>query len=97
MTTPKPLSPSERSSVNEYRRFRDLMRDGPLYTVLDPSSLTDQDGKVNKRAGMDPFEGMPTYINRYKKPKRTLPDLSGMPYGTVTAMYDGRGSNSHNV
>ena len=71
------------------------MRHGPLYTVLEPSSLMDQDGKVNKRAGIDPFEGMPTYVNRYKKPKRTLPDLSGMPYGTVMSLCEGRHSNSH--
>jgi DNA-directed RNA polymerase III subunit RPC7 len=72
------------------------MRDGPLYTVLEPSSFTDQDGKVNRKAGVDPFEGMPTYINRYKKPKRTLPNLSGMPYGTVIVRYEGPISNAHN-
>jgi len=79
-TTPKPPTASELASVNEYRRFRDQMRDGPLYTVLEPSSFTDEFGKVNKRAGIDPFQSMPTYTNRYKKPRRTLPDLSGIPY-----------------
>ena len=44
--------------------------------------MTDEKGKVNKRAGFDPFEGMPTYSEtKYKKAKRTLPDLTTRPYG----------------
>jgi DNA-directed RNA polymerase III subunit RPC7 len=73
------------------------MRDGPLYTILEPSSFTDQEGKVNRKVGVDPFEGMPTYINRYKKPRRTLPDLSSMPYGIVIVRCEDAIANSHNL
>lgn len=67
--------------MNHYRHLRSLIRDGPLYTVLDPSQLADDHGKVNKRSGFDPFDGMPAYSKRYQKPKRLLPDLSTRPYG----------------
>lgn len=80
-STPKPLTAFESDSVESYRHFRDQMRNGPLYTVLEPSAFTDEQGKVNKHSGEDPFESMPTYSARYKKAKRTLPDLSHLFYG----------------
>ena len=52
--------------------------------MLDANTLTDEKGKSNKRAGFDPFEGMPTYSEtKYKKAKRTLPDLTTRPYGQI--------------
>lgn len=66
--------------MNHYRHFRSLVRDGPLYTVLDHSQLTDDHGKINRRSGFDPFDGMPSYSKRYHKPNRLLPDLSARPY-----------------
>jgi DNA-directed RNA polymerase III subunit RPC7 len=59
------------------------MRDGPLYTLLEASSMTDEQGHVNERAGFSPFEGMPKYSARYRKARRSIPDLSQMPYGMV--------------
>ena len=80
-SVPKAFSGPELDRVNHYRHFRTLVRDGPLYTVLDPSQLTDEHGKTNKRSGFDPFDSMPSYSKRYQKPKRLLPDLSTRPYG----------------
>lgn len=70
--------------MNHYRHFRSLVRDGPLYTVLDHSQLTDDHGKINRRSGFDPFDGMPSYSKRYHKPNRLLPDLSARPYSKGT-------------
>jgi DNA-directed RNA polymerase III subunit RPC7 len=78
---PKALSGPELDRVNHYRHFRSLIRDGPLFTVLDPGQLTDDRGRVNKRSGFDPFDGMPSYSQRYQKPKRLVPDLSTRQYG----------------
>lgn len=74
------LSRTENDRVNHYRHFRDLVRDGPLYTVLGPGQQFDKDGKLSKRATFDPFEGMPLYSKRMQKPKRQLPDLSTQPH-----------------
>ncbi len=63
----------ERLQVARYRAFRDRVHEGPLYTVL---SETKQAGKQ-----ADPFEGMPTYTQKYQKRTRRLPKLDTRPYG----------------
>ncbi|KAL9112864.1 MAG: hypothetical protein Q9227_002941 [Pyrenula ochraceoflavens] len=78
---PDPFTDTEKGEIARYERFRALLRDGPYYTALDPSILTDENGKANPRAGVDPFESMITYSKkRYVKPTRTLPDLSKRTY-----------------
>lgn len=77
---PKALSGPELDRVNHYRHLRSLIRDGPLYTILDRSQLTDDHGKTNRRSGFDPFDGMPSFSKRYHKPNRSLPDLSTRSY-----------------
>lgn len=81
LRTPKPLSSSELERVDDFLRFRDAMRGGPYYSVLEPHSFTNEQGKVNKRKGFDPFTHVEKYTARYHKAKRTVPDLSHREYG----------------
>ena len=48
-----------------------------MYSVLDPSNFTDGKGKVDKRAGFDPFNNPETYNSKLQQKKRTIPDLTG--------------------
>ncbi|EXJ80550.1 hypothetical protein A1O1_08696 [Capronia coronata CBS 617.96] len=81
LPVPRPISAFELSCVKSYLRFRDRARNGPYYSVLDPSSLADpKTGKVIKRAGFDPFNDQEKYTAKYYKKKRTVPDLSGRDY-----------------
>ena len=48
-----------------------------MYSVLDPSNFTDEKGKVDKRAGFDPFNNQETYTTKLQHKKRTIPDLTG--------------------
>jgi DNA-directed RNA polymerase III subunit Rpc31 len=79
---PRPLTEDEIDRVDHYLDFRDEVRNGPYYTILDPSSFTDDKGKTNPRAGFDPFSNVERYSSKFYKPKRTIPDLSGCEYGT---------------
>lgn len=59
------------------------MRDGSFFTDLDPGIITNDKGKANPRAGVDPFEAIETYTKRKNlKPKRTQPDFSHRLYRT---------------
>lgn len=80
LSTPKPLSDDEIERVNDYLAFREAIHNGPLYAVLQTNSFTDDKGRLNKRAGFDPFTGMEKYSARFDKPKRTMPDLSKRTY-----------------
>lgn len=75
--TPRPFSPDELDSINKYLGFRARARNGPYYAALDPSSLTDDKGKVAPRAGFDPFNDQEVYSSRFQKKKRTIPDVVG--------------------
>ncbi|KAI9883927.1 MAG: hypothetical protein M1823_004297 [Watsoniomyces obsoletus] len=69
---PSYMTRRERLQVARYRTFRDRVHEGPLYTVL---SETKHAGRL-----ADPFEGMPTYTQKYQKRTRRLPKLDTRPY-----------------
>jgi len=82
LSTPKPLCDDETERVNDYLTFREAIRNGPLYAILEKNSFTDDKGRLNKRTGFDPFTGMEKYSARFDKPTRTVPDLSQRTYRT---------------
>lgn len=58
------------------------MRDSPFFTELDPGIVTNDRGKANPRAGVDPFEAIETFTKKkYVRPKRTYPDFSQRTFG----------------
>ena len=77
---PKPLSSLEKSQVNHQLAFRGRIHDGPLYAVIGKTSDVEQYATF-EAAQFDPFEGVPTYSNIYKKKQRTLPQLNTRTYG----------------
>lgn len=77
--TPKPLEDFELDTINAYLSYRKIIRNSRFYSLLDPSSLTDDKGKVDKRAGFDPFNDQETYSSKSQPKKRTLPDFSSQP------------------
>lgn len=74
---PRPFSHSELDSIDKYLSFRARARNGPYFAALDPSSLTDDNGKVAPRAGFDPFNDQEAYSSRFQKKKRTVPEVNG--------------------
>jgi hypothetical protein len=89
--TPTPVTPTatlrERAIVGRYREFRDKLRKGPLYTVLNsnvrvgksvPYSTLRKTGPSGSALKTDGFGSMPTYTHKYKKSARTVPDMSNM-------------------
>ncbi|KAF2084817.1 hypothetical protein K490DRAFT_75608 [Saccharata proteae CBS 121410] len=80
---PPPIAPAprraERTAVGHYRALRERIHEGPLYTVLGTNVRV---GKQRSSAKIvaDPFEGMPTYTQKYKKQRRTIPRLDTRPY-----------------
>lgn len=76
----KPLSPAEVASVDKFLEFRNRTRRGPLFATLDPSSLTDKNGKVQPRAGFDPFNDQEAYTSKFQKKKRTVPDVASQDF-----------------
>ncbi|KAI9793657.1 MAG: hypothetical protein M1816_007552 [Peltula sp. TS41687] len=83
---PTPLSRTERLQVGRYRAFRDRVHEGPLYTVLGDNHRVAKQGSShggsnnNSALLVDPFEGMPTYSQKYRKKTRRLPRLDTRPY-----------------
>ncbi|KAI9817324.1 MAG: hypothetical protein M1826_001639 [Phylliscum demangeonii] len=79
---PSALTAAERAQVARFRAFRARMHDGPLYTILGGGPRAGQQGGGGGRLGtvIDPFEGMPTYTQKYKKKTRKIPRLDTRPY-----------------
>ncbi|RMZ80894.1 hypothetical protein DV737_g2798, partial [Chaetothyriales sp. CBS 132003] len=78
LPVPRPLDAWESASANAYLSFRTRCHNhSPFYSTLDPSTQTDDKGKVDKRAGVDPFNDQDVYSKRFERRKRTEPDLSG--------------------
>lgn len=77
---PTPLNRTERLQVGRYRAFRDRVHEGPLYTILGDSHRVGKQGGSGT-ALVNPFEGMPTYSQKYRKKTRKLPRLDTRPYG----------------
>lgn len=87
--TPRPNPPrrNEKIQVAHYRKLRDRIRDGPLYTVLGRGVRV---GKPQPpiAATFDPFEGQPTYSSqRFQKHRRRIPQLHTRPYGRPGFLY----------
>lgn len=73
---------SEKIEVARYRSLRARIHEGPLYTVLGASARIGKSAPP-PAAVFDPFEGMPTYAQKYKKQRRRMPRLDSRPYGEL--------------
>ncbi|KAL8684755.1 MAG: hypothetical protein Q9224_006151 [Gallowayella concinna] len=76
---PAPLTKTEQAQIAAFRSFRSRIHEGPFYTTLDTDARTGKPTK-SSAANFDPFEGMPTYSQKYIKKRRRLPKLSARPY-----------------
>ncbi|RMD43971.1 hypothetical protein DV735_g1082, partial [Chaetothyriales sp. CBS 134920] len=77
LPVPRPLDSWETASAKAYLSFRIRCHNSPFYSTLDPSTQTDDRGKVDRRAGVDPFNDQEVYSKRFERRKRTEPDLGG--------------------
>ncbi|KAH7046067.1 DNA-directed RNA polymerase III, subunit Rpc31 [Macrophomina phaseolina] len=82
---PPPIAPpprrDEKLAVARYRALRERIHEGPLYTVLgDQSRVSKSRTSATSAVVLDPFEGMPTYGQKYKKQRRKIPRLDTRPY-----------------
>ncbi|KAL8940327.1 MAG: hypothetical protein Q9211_002340 [Gyalolechia sp. 1 TL-2023] len=82
-TLPAPLSGAEKAQVAAFRSLRARIHEGPFYTTLDTDAWVGKRNIKASAATFDPFEGMPTYSQKYMKKRRRLPKLSARPYGSV--------------
>ena len=55
------------------------MHDGPFYAVLDADARVHKNHSTAK-AHFDPFQGQPTYSQRYMRQKNALPKLGSRPF-----------------
>jgi len=77
----EPPSADEKRVVHHYRTLRARIHDGPLYSVIGDNVRVSKSGRKSPLAAhFDPFEGQPTYTQRYKRKKNTLPNLSTRPF-----------------
>ena len=81
--TPKPFTQDEVERVDEFLSFRDACRNGPLFADLDPSQFTNERGKTNPRAGVDPFSDVARYNSKLESKSKTLPDFKAVTLGRV--------------
>jgi hypothetical protein len=87
---PQPLSKKEQDQVNHFLDLRRQIHDGPTYAIIGNTSQIERYATFDA-AQVDPFEGLPTYSNKYKKKKRTLPQLNTRSYGMLALkIYDER-------
>ncbi|KAL8663710.1 MAG: hypothetical protein Q9202_003656 [Teloschistes flavicans] len=80
ITPPQPLTKAEKAQVASFLSLRARIHEGPFYTILDPNSRIEKSARIPAAASFDPFEGMPTYSQRYVKKRRRLPKLNARPY-----------------
>ncbi|KAK4980815.1 DNA-directed RNA polymerase III subunit C31 [Elasticomyces elasticus] len=72
---------SEKRAVAHYRNIRARIHAGPMYTTLDDLKRDNEGSDDAKaKAAYNPFEDAPTYSQRYKRERSTLPKLSDRPY-----------------
>lgn len=79
----RPLTAKEKDQIAKFRKLRDSIHNGPLYTVLGDNIRVGKSGN-KPAASFNPFEGMPKYSQRYTKKRRTIPKLDTRPYGLFT-------------
>ncbi|KAK8201136.1 DNA-directed RNA polymerase III, subunit Rpc31 [Phyllosticta paracitricarpa] len=79
-----PMAPpprrNEKAAVARYRALRERIHEGPLYTVLGDTSRVTKNRGTQTTDQSNPFESMPTYTQKYKKQRRTIPRLDTRPY-----------------
>ena len=86
---PGPITARERTQVAHFRTLRDRIHEGPLYTVLgDSNNRVTKPGGAPSRVLVDPFDGMPTYTQKYRKKARKIPRLDTRPYGMAADIYN---------
>jgi DNA-directed RNA polymerase III subunit RPC7 len=72
---------TERTIVAHYRQLRARIHDGPFYAILDSNARVHRSGRKSPpQSHYDPFEGMPTYSQRFTRKRNTLPRLSTRPF-----------------
>lgn len=73
------MSKAEKIQVSRFRSLLTDIHEGPLYTVLGDNVRV---GKPTASSAVtfDPFEGMPTYSQKYTKRRRRIPKLDTRPY-----------------
>ncbi|KAK8192600.1 DNA-directed RNA polymerase III subunit C31 [Zalaria obscura] len=83
----EPPNEDEKRSVHFHRLIRDAKREGPFYADVDDNVRMRAEaggpkaaGAIGKEAFFDPFNDQPTYTQRYKRKRRTVPDLSKFPF-----------------
>ncbi|KAL8853669.1 MAG: hypothetical protein Q9221_001480 [Calogaya cf. arnoldii] len=77
---PAPLSATEKAQVSSFLSLRSRIHEGPFYTIIDNTSSRISKTSKPSAANFDPFEGMPSYSQKYIKKRRRLPKLSARPY-----------------
>lgn len=77
---PRPATRSEKSEVQRYRAIRRRIHEGPFFTLIGDDVRVGKSHQ-SRRARFDPFEGMPTYTQKYKPQVRTLPKFNTRVYG----------------
>ncbi|KAL9099452.1 MAG: hypothetical protein Q9163_005047 [Psora crenata] len=89
-TPPRPLTEAEKRQTSHFRRLRDSIHHGPLYTVLgENSARVNKAGPLSAKASFNAFEGMPKYSQRYTRKKRAIPKLDTRPYGMLYRFVNG--------
>lgn len=78
--TAPPLTDTERRSVHHFRTLRARIHDGPLYAVLDPSARVHKASNREVGSGFNAFEDQPTYTQRFRRARNTLPELRKRPF-----------------
>ncbi|KAL8993606.1 MAG: hypothetical protein Q9169_006220 [Polycauliona sp. 2 TL-2023] len=94
---PAPLSATEKAQVASFLSLRSRIHEGPFYTILDNTSRIGKSAKASAAATFDPFEGMPTYSQKYVKKRRRLPKLSARPYGALVHVVIQRSYGTYNT
>lgn len=82
-TLPKPLTNNEKAQVAHFLSLRASIHEGPFYSVLGDNVRIGK-SSTTAAATFDPFEGMPTYSQRYIKRRRKIPKLDSRPYGATS-------------
>lgn len=78
-----PLTDAERRSIHHFRTLRARIHDGPLYAILDPGARVHKLLPPTARsagASFNAFEDQPTYTQRFRRARNTLPQLKKRPF-----------------
>ena len=81
----EPPTAEEKRIVHHLRTLRARIHDGPFYTILGDNVRVVKTGRTRPQpppaaAHFDAFEGQPTWTQRYRRKRNTLPKLSSRPF-----------------